>query len=71
LRGIDFFFAACLFVQNNYLQMGDNNHIKNYLSEGPKTKELGEKAHSNICSFAGWQIVKNMHQNTLKLNLIV
>ncbi len=47
-----------LFVQNNYLQMADNNLIKNYVSEGPKTQELGEKAPGNIGSFAGWQIVK-------------
>ena len=47
-----------LFVQNNFLQVADNNLIKNYVSEGPKTQELGEKAPGNIGSFAGWQIVK-------------
>lgn len=47
-----------LFVQNNFLQIADNNLIKNYLTEGPKTQELGEKAPGNIGSFAGWQIVK-------------
>jgi len=47
-----------LFVQNNFLQTADNNLIKNYVSDGPKTQELGEKAPGNIGSFAGWQIVK-------------
>jgi len=47
-----------LFIQNNYLQMSDNNTVKNYVSEGPKTQELGEGAPGNIGSFAGWQIVK-------------
>lgn len=46
------------FIQNNFLQVADNNLIKNYVSEGPKTQELGEKAPGNIGSFAGWQIVK-------------
>ena len=47
-----------LFLQNNYLQVADNNLIKNFVSEGPKTQELGENAPGNIGSFAGWQIVK-------------
>ena len=47
-----------MFVQNNFLQIADNNLIKNYVTEGPKTQELGEKAPGNIGSFAGWQIVK-------------
>ncbi len=47
-----------LFVQNNFLQTIDNNIIKNYIGEGPKTQELGEGAPGNIGSFAGWQIVK-------------
>lgn len=47
-----------LFVQNNFLQTTDNNVIKNYIGEGPKTMELGEASPGNIGSFAGWQIVK-------------
>jgi hypothetical protein len=47
-----------LFIQNNFLQITDNNLIKNYVSEGPKTQELGENAPGNIGSYAGWQIVK-------------
>ena len=47
-----------LFVQNNFLQTIDNNIIKNYIGEGPKTQELGEASPGNIGSFCGWQIVK-------------
>jgi len=47
-----------LFVKNNLLQTIDNNIIKNYVGEGPKTQELGEDSPGNIGSFAGWQIVK-------------
>jgi len=47
-----------LFVKNNFLQTIDNNIIKNYIAEGPKTQELGEAAPGNAGSFAGWQIVK-------------
>ncbi len=47
-----------LFVQNNFLRTIDNNIIKNYIGEGPKTQELGEASPGNIGSFAGWQVVK-------------
>ena len=47
-----------LFVQNNFLQTIDNNIIKNYIGDGPKTQELGATSPGNIGSFAGWQIVK-------------
>jgi len=47
-----------LFVQNNLLQTIDNNIIKNYIGESPKTQELGDASPGNIGSFAGWQIVK-------------
>jgi hypothetical protein len=51
-----------LFVQNNFLRTIDNNIIKNYIGEGPKTQELGEASPGNIGSFAGWQIVKKFMQ---------
>ena len=51
-----------LFIQNNLLQTIDNNIIKNYIGESPKTPELwddnGKFAPGNIGAFAGWQIVK-------------
>ena len=60
LRGVYEHEAAVwdLFVQNNFLQTIDNNIIKNYIGEGPKTQELGEASPGNIGSFSGWQIVK-------------
>lgn len=51
-----------LFVQNNFLQTSDNNVIKNYIGESPKTMELGEASPGNIGSFSGWQIVKRYMQ---------
>ena len=51
-----------LFVQNGFLQSIDNNVIKNYIGEGPKTQELGEASPGNIGSFCGWQIVKKYMQ---------
>ena len=47
-----------LFIQNNILQSIDNNIIKNYIGEGPKTPELGDASPGNIGSFCGWQIIK-------------
>ncbi len=58
-----------IFVQNNFLQTVDNNIIKNYIGEGPKTPELGEAAPGNIGSFAGWQIVKKYMRQNPKLSL--
>lgn len=58
-----------LFVQNNFLQTQDNNIIKNYIGEAPKTQELGEGAPGNIGSFAGWQIVKKYMDKKPKTTL--
>lgn len=58
-----------LFVQNKFLQTIDNNIIKNYIGEGPKTQELGEASPGNIGSFAGWQIVKKFMQKNPKYTL--
>jgi hypothetical protein len=58
-----------LFVRNNFLQTIDNNVIKNYIGEGPKTQELGEASPGNIGSFAGWQIVKKFMQKNPKLSM--
>ncbi len=57
-----------LFVQNNLLQITDYNRQKNYISEGPKTQELGEDSPGNIGSFVGWQIVKKYMDNHPKLS---
>lgn len=58
-----------LFVQNNFLQTTDNNIIKNYIGESPKTQELGEASPGNIGSFAGWQIVKKFMLKNPKYSL--
>lgn len=58
-----------LFVQNNFLQTIDNNIIKNYIGESPKTQELGEASPGNIGSFAGWQIVKKFMQKNPEYSL--
>lgn len=58
-----------LFVQNNFLQTNDNNVIKNYVGEGPKTMELGERSPGNIGSFAGWQIVKKYMSKNVDMPL--
>lgn len=46
------------FLSNNLLSNSEENQIKNYLGESPKTPELGENAPGNLGSFSGWQIVK-------------
>ncbi len=54
-----------MFVQNNVLQNADENIIKNYIGESPKTQELGDASPGNIGSWAGWQIVKKyMRENS-------
>ena len=58
-----------LFVQNNLLQTIDNNIIKNYVGESPKTQELGEDSPGNIGSFAGWQIVKKFMEKNPETKL--
>ncbi|HMK04342.1 MAG TPA: hypothetical protein VK489_09130, partial [Ferruginibacter sp.] len=58
-----------LFVQNNFLQTIDNNIVKNYIGESPKTQELGEASPGNIGSFTGWQIVKKFMQKNPMFNL--
>ncbi len=58
-----------LFTQNELLQTIDNNVIKNYIGEGPKTQELGEDSPGNIGSFLGWQIVKKYMSKNKGINL--
>lgn len=58
-----------LFVQNNLLQTIDENVIKNYIGESPKTQELGDASPGNIGTFAGWQIVKKFMAQNKNLTL--
>jgi hypothetical protein len=46
------------FLTNDLLNNADQNIVKNYIGESPKTQELGEGSPGNIGSFSGWQIVK-------------
>ncbi len=47
-----------LFTANNLLYETDYQKIKSFLSEGPKTIELGDDSPGFIALFTGWQIVK-------------
>ena len=58
-----------LFMQNNYLQESNPELIKNYISAGPKTQELGEDAPGNVGTFSGWQIVKKYASKNPKVSL--
>ena len=52
------------FLSNDLLNNTDQNIIKNYIGESPKTQELGEGSPGNIGAFSGWQIVKKyMNKN--------
>lgn len=46
------------FLSNDLLNTSDQNLVKNYIGESPKTQELGEGSPGNIGAFSGWQIVK-------------
>lgn len=48
-----------LFTENNLLYETDYQKIKSFLSEGPKTMELGDDSPGYITLFTGWQIVKS------------
>ena len=47
-----------LFTANNLLYETDYQKIKSFVSEGPKTMELGDDSPGYIALFSGWQIVK-------------
>jgi hypothetical protein len=46
------------FLNNDLLNNSEQNIIKNYIGESPKTQELGEDSPGNIGTFSGLQIVK-------------
>lgn len=53
------------FLNNELLNNSDQNIVKNYIGESPKTQELGEGSPGNIGAFSGWQIVtRYMEKNT-------
>lgn len=57
------------FLNNDLLNNTEQNIIKNYIGESPKTQELGEDSPGNIGSFTGWQIVKKFMAKNPKLTL--
>ena len=46
------------FLNNDLLNTQEQDIIKNYIGESPKTPEFGDNAPGNLGTFAGWQIVK-------------
>jgi len=57
------------FLSNDLLNNTDQNIIKNYIGESPKTQELGEGSPGNIGAFSGWQIVKKYMEKNPKTAL--
>ena len=57
------------FLTNDLLNIGDQNIVKNYIGESPKTQELGEGSPGNIGSFSGWQIVKKFMNQRKEITL--
>ncbi len=57
------------YLNNDLLNISDQNIVKNYIGESPKTPELGEGAPGNLGSFSGWQIVKKFMSQNEKISL--
>ncbi|HEV8079204.1 MAG TPA: hypothetical protein VGP43_00725 [Chitinophagaceae bacterium] len=57
------------FLSNDLLNNADQNIVKNYIGESPKTQELGEGSPGNIGAFSGWQIVKKYMNKNKKITL--
>lgn len=57
------------FLNNDLLNNTDQNIVKNYIGESPKTQELGEGSPGNIGAFSGWQIVKKYMDKNSKTTL--
>ncbi len=57
------------FLNNDLLNNADQNIVKNYIGESPKTQELGEGSPGNIAAFSGWQIVKKYMDKNSKTTL--
>ncbi len=57
------------FLNNDLLNNGDQNIVKNYIGESPKTQELGDASPGNIGAFSGLQIVKKYMDKNSKTTL--
>ena len=60
------------FLTNDLLNNSDQNIVKNYIGDSPKTQELGDASPGNIGSFSGWQIVKKyMDNNSINIQQLM
>ena len=57
------------FLTNDLLNSGEQDLVKNYIGESPKTQEFGDQSPGNLGSFAGWQIVKKYTSQRPELSL--
>lgn len=46
------------FLNNDLLNNSEQNLVKNYIGESPKTQEFGENSPGNLGSFSGLQIIR-------------
>lgn len=59
------------FLNNGLLYNSEQNIIKNYIGESPKTQELGDASPGNIGTFSGMQIVKKYLEKFPETTLVV
>ena len=57
------------FLNNDLLNISEQDVVKNYIGESPKTQELGEGAPGGIGSFSGWQIVNRFMKKNSQISL--
>ncbi len=57
------------FLQGDLLYQTDPAIISSYVTDGPKTSELGDACPGDIGQFVGWQIVKHWMEKTKQTNL--
>jgi hypothetical protein len=57
------------FLNNDLLNNADQNAVKNYIGESPKTQELGDGSPGNIGAFSGYQIIKKYLAKNEKVSL--
>lgn len=57
------------FLNNDLLNSSDQDIIKNYIGQGPKTQEFGDNSPGNLGSFSGLQIVKKFVEKYPEITL--
>ena len=58
------------FLNNDLLNNAEQNIVKNYIGESPKTQEFGNDSPGNLGSFSGLQIVKKYMEKFPETKLI-